>query len=274
MLRRVLPALLTALGAVLAGALVWVLAVRVAAVGRIDAQAFHGFLVVGNTRAGDTAEVFAGLVDPAPFLILAAALVGVAAARRRPRHALVAVAMLIGSAVTTQLLKQLLASDRAHPPPYGAHALADAWPSGHTTAATALALCLVLVVAPRARPAAAAVAGAFTVMVGYSLIALGHHWPSDVAGGFCVAVAWMAAGVAALRLAGTPEEEAAARRPHIVAAMVGTAAGGAALALALLRPGGVIGYAVDHTSAVALAGALGAAGLALVGATALALRRA
>lgn len=72
------------------------------------------------------------------------------------------------------------------------------WPSGHLTAATSLALCVVLVAPVALRPYAV-VAGALGVLAtAYSILVIGSHHPSDVAGGMLVAGAWTGVVVAAL----------------------------------------------------------------------------
>ena len=75
------------------------------------------------------------------------------------------------------------------------------WPSGHATAATALALSVVLVVPPRLRPVTAVLALLFIAGVGISLLILAWHMPSDVLGGYLMAALWMALAVAGLRAA-------------------------------------------------------------------------
>ena len=61
-----------------------------------------------------------------------------------------------------------------------------------------LALCAVLAAPPRLRPAVARAMAAFAVAVCYSFLALGWHYPSDVLGGFLVALDWTLLGAAAL----------------------------------------------------------------------------
>ncbi|MER7581665.1 phosphatase PAP2 family protein [Kitasatospora sp. NPDC097691] len=88
-----------------------------------------------------------------------------------------------------------LAFDRARPgfsDPVS-HAGGPAFPSGHAMASTIT--CAVLVsllwyrVRRRGRTAASAVAAATVLTIGWTRIALGVHWPSDVLGG------WLAAGI-------------------------------------------------------------------------------
>ena len=74
-----------------------------------------------------------------------------------------------------------------------------------------LALCAVLVAPPALRTAAAVLGGALAVGVGYALLVLGWHYPSDVLGGFLVAGLWTSLAVAALHRVEAPEP---ARRPE------------------------------------------------------------
>ena len=108
--------------------------------------------------------------------------------------------MLVGGAnLTTQILKQLLDHHRYQPILGYYQVGATSFPSGHSTAAMAMALALVLVVPRSWRPAAAAIGGCFALAVGCSVVVLHHHYPSDVAGGWLVAGGWGFAVVAGLR---------------------------------------------------------------------------
>jgi len=78
---------------------------------------------------------------------------------------------------------------------------AASWPSGHSSAALALAMSAVLVAPPRLRVPVAILGGAFALAVGCSLLILAWHMPSDVIGGYLVATFWTALAVAALRAA-------------------------------------------------------------------------
>ena len=77
-----------------------------------------------------------------------------------------------------------------------------------------LALCCVLVVGPQLRALAALLGAGYAIAVGYALVALGWHLPSDVLGGFLVAATFTLLGAAALAAleARRPERVRAARR--------------------------------------------------------------
>lgn len=101
--------------------------------------------------------------------------------------------------LTAETLKPLLA--HTHALPGGYWVTAASWPSGHATAATALAMCAVLVAPRRLRPTVAALGALFAAAVGFSLLVLAWHLPSDVLGGYLVGALWTALAVAGLRAA-------------------------------------------------------------------------
>ena len=274
MLRR--PSILLCLAAAFAatGALAYVLALHTDAGGRLDAEVLEGFAGLGGDRAAALAADLVRFIDPGPYAVLGAALLVVALAGGHARHALVAAVVLAGAALTSQLLKPLLAAPRPHMSPVAADILDASWPSGHTTGATALALCLVLVAPPRLRPLAAAAGGAFAVAIGFSLLVVADHYPSDVLGGFCVAGTWVALGLAALRLTDARAAGLSLRPGSLLvptAGVVLTALAGAA-AVALARPSAAFAFAQEHTTFVAGALVLAVVGLGVVGTAALALR--
>ena len=113
----------------------------------------------------------------------------VALLRGRPRVALAVGAIILGANMTTEVLKHLLSAPRAGSlfPGGVAPVSPRSLPSGHSTAAMSLALASVLAAPARLRPAVAALGASLAIAVGYSLLATGVHFPSDVSGGFLVA---------------------------------------------------------------------------------------
>jgi membrane-associated phospholipid phosphatase len=184
-------------------AAVWAVALRTSAGSRLDQSLLEGFLGLGGPRGHGLADRFARLADPAPMALFAAALAVLALVRRRPLMAFTTLAVLAGAGVTTQVLKRVTAEPRAIESLPAAHVAPESWPSGHATAAMAVALCLIAVAPPRWRPHAAAVGGAFALGVGGSVLVLGWHLPSDVLGGYCVAAAWVLIGAAGGSLTGS-----------------------------------------------------------------------
>jgi hypothetical protein len=120
-----------------------------------------------------------------------------------------------------------------------------------------LALALVIVSSPRWRPLAATVGGLLTVGMVFSLLVLGSHYPSDVAGGILVATGWACLSTAALRLELSPT----VRGPALAAAIVA----GAGVLVILSRPGEAFAYAAANTTFVLGALMLFSAALVLSG---------
>jgi hypothetical protein len=172
----------------------------------------------------------------------------------------------------------------------GAHVDPAAFPSGHATAAMSIALAAVLVAPPRARPFAALLGAAFALSMGFCIVSLGWHFPSDVVGGFLLATGWTLVIAAALRAAAGRWPERSGRTRVTAAFQRGVDAvatlGAAALAFGLVlgtglvattifvsHPSAVVDFADEHTAIVAVgAGIALAAAVLLAGVTA-ALRR-
>jgi membrane-associated phospholipid phosphatase len=265
-----------ALACAIAGAVVWLLALRTYTVARLDNVVLAEFLGLGGERTERLARAITSLADPIPFLAFAVALCATAVLRRSPGRALVAALALGGATVTTQGLKTLLAQPRPFPAPTEWPLTDASWPSGHATAAMSLALCLVLVCPARWRPIAAAVGGAFGVAVAYSLEVDGWHYASDVIGGFLVAAGWFALAIALLRAGEPPGDEAPVGMPAAVAptALTGLAGAGVTAAVLVLDPLGWFTDTEDLTALVVALAAVGAAGLAVAAVAAAALRHA
>ena len=158
---------------------------------------------------------FVNLGDLAALLVMLAAvcLIGLGFGRRR--EVLVAIVVVAGANVTTQVLKGVLehartkAFERGWELPWP-----DSFPSGHTTAAASIAVALLLVVPAGYRLLAAGVGLGLTGVVGLSVVILGWHYPSDVFGAFLVVGTWGFCALAYLRQRREREVETSPRRPE------------------------------------------------------------
>jgi membrane-associated phospholipid phosphatase len=178
-------------------ALVWVLAELVPAVHVRDAVALNDFTRLDRQPVDWVASHLIHLLEPSLFILWGVALVAFAIARERPRTALAVVVVMGLAPLTSETLKPLLAHSHAS---VGGIFIGDAsWPSGHSTAGMALALSAVLVAPARLRPVTMTLGALFAAAVGISLLILAWHMPSDVIGGYLVAIFWTALVVAALR---------------------------------------------------------------------------
>jgi membrane-associated phospholipid phosphatase len=261
----------------------WYVAHYVGFVKRADVSILGGFAELHRPRLDSVTSFVAQSCDPHPYVVLAAVPVLVALVRGRPRVAITVGAIMLAANETTQLLKPLLAAPRdtvSWDPIINA-----SWPSGHATAAMSLALCVVIAVPARRRPMVAAVMSGFAIVVCYSFLELGWHYPSDVLGGFLVAATWTLLGAAGLSLyearrPSAARNETATDRPAFSIGEALTPAAALLLAAAILvglillaRPHAVLDYARAHETFVIGAAAIAAVGLTLASGLMLMLRR-
>lgn len=225
------------------------------------------------------ARRFVSGFDPNPYVYLVLVPLVVALLRGRPRVVLAIGVIILGANATTELLKHVLVSPR--PGEFVPGSAISSWPSGHATAAMSLALATVLAVPARLRPAAAALGAVLAIAVGYSVLATGLHYPSDVLGGYLVAAVWTLAAVAGLLAAERrwPLNRASGGPPVSLRAVLGAPGaviGGAAvlgLILVVSRPHDVISYASAHQAFVVEAAGIAALSLAVSTAVLLSVRR-
>jgi membrane-associated phospholipid phosphatase len=272
--------LLTLAGASALGAFtVWLAAFHMPGLRLLDGGAMQAFTGVARPPLEPSIRGVARLANPTWFLAASAALTLVALLRRRLLMAAVVPAILLSANATTQLLKPALTDPRVLDL-HGVQAIyPGSWPSGHSTAAMSLALCLVLVVGPRLRPLAALLGAGYAIAVGYSLIALGYHLPSDVFGGYLVAATFTLLGVAALAAleARVPARAARHRPPLPLSPPVLGAAATLLLtcvgAAAVVRAPDMALSALEHPTAIAAGAGIAALGIALTAGLAVVLRR-
>ena len=137
-------------------------------------------------------------ISIASLALGSAAIMLVAFARRRPHLAFTAAAVILGSNVTTQLLKRVLLDRPDLIVRLDRFVLLHSFPSGHSTVAMSLAVGLVIVVPARARPLAALGGLGYATLVGAGTVTAGWHRPSDVVGAYLVVMAWAGGSLALL----------------------------------------------------------------------------
>jgi membrane-associated phospholipid phosphatase len=167
----------------------------------------------------------------------------------------------------TQALKHALAQPRLVDW-LGSNQVGDAsWPSGHATAAMALALAGVLAARPGHRRAAVVAGAVFAGAVAVAVLALAWHFPSDVLGGFLVAAAWALGVLAGLEVLEPARRTLAwddvRRFARLAGGVVAASALAAGLALALRSAGAVESLVVPAKLAGAVVIAVAAAALPL-----------
>jgi undecaprenyl-diphosphatase len=161
-------------------------------------------LVVHDPTLVTVLDVFSFLGSVPVMIALFTALVVWLVWQRLPRLAAFVAVTMIGSSVLNELIKALV--DRARPvlPEPVAHAAGRSFPSGHAQGAVVAYSVLLLVFLPKLRGkqrALAIAAAVFMVLaIGFSRIALGVHFVTDVLAGYVLGAAWVAAMVAVFNL--------------------------------------------------------------------------
>ena len=256
----------------------------------LDARALRGFMGLQSADSYVVMLKLSHLGDARWVVLQAGLLAGVALLRGRPRVAFAVVALVGLTSVSSQLLKALLEYPRWEGEQAYASVSAQAFPSGHSTAAMAIAVAGLLIAPQRIRPVAAVAGCALALTVGFAVVSIGWHFPSDVAGGFLLAATWGLAIALALRWADArrPERAVPGRAAAVVrratdavtttGLTVAVLAGGvllvvAALVIGLARPGELVAVARDHSAALVVGSALAALAMSLLTAITLGLRR-
>jgi membrane-associated phospholipid phosphatase len=278
-------ATIAALTLAVAFALVWVCVYHLGPVARLDSSLYYDFTAIAaRPHVNSLASLFASLCDPGPYDYLAAVPIAIALLRRRPLLAAGLALMMIAAAGSAELLKDVLSQPHPGGSVFGA-LQGGSWPSGHSTAATALSLSLVMASPARLRPYAATLGAAFSLAVVYSVLVLGWHYPSDVLGGILLAAVYAALTIAAISAI---EGRRAARRPvparrlepkfgweqaltppalAAFTAMLG------ALALLIVRPSATVAFISTHHALLVAVAALAVLSCAAATSVALAVRR-
>jgi membrane-associated phospholipid phosphatase len=225
----------------------------------------------------DISTAFAVTCDWIQYTVIVVLLLWAVWRWRGPRIAAAAGLLLVGANVSSQVLKELLAYPRDRPPvPHvHHHFIADAaYPSGHGTAAMALAAAVLLAVPRANRPLAAVVGLVYTLGVSFSILVLQWHFVSDVIGGFLLATAWSLVALAAYRAAQlkwparggmrSAARQAVALADWRVSAGVVLIGVLLAVAVALTRISQIVTLAKTHTAFVVAVTAIAASAAALL----------
>jgi undecaprenyl-diphosphatase len=146
-------------------------------------------------------KVLSAIGSAPVYLVAFGALAAWLARRGRVRQAIFVAVAMAGGSLLNWLVK--LAVNRARPvlPDPVAHANGLSFPSGHAQSAMVAACVLLVVFWPALggarRLAAVTLAAAGVLAIGFSRVALGVHYVSDVLAGYLLGVAWVMALAAA-----------------------------------------------------------------------------
>lgn len=170
----------------------------------VDSAALEG-AVIGRGRIIEPVRQVLEVVSVGSLAAAGLLAGAVALLRRRFLLAAVAVGVVVGSNVTTQVLKyQVLQRPDLGLSVEGMSG--NTLPSGHTTVAMSVGAAFVLVAPSRLRALVAVLAAGYGATTGVATLSAGHHRPSDAIAACLVVGAW-AAGLAALTVLVVPTRE-------------------------------------------------------------------
>ena len=164
----------------------------------IDVGVFRALAMIEGMTPGWAIELAQGLTSVGNLstrvVILLCAIAAFLLARRRG-EAIVLVAGTLTAVVATSVIKEAFGRARPFLVPHLSDYANPSFPSGH--ASNTMAMLLLLALLTR-RPWAIAAALGLAFAVGWSRVALGVHWPTDVIGGWMLGagIALVAAGAA------------------------------------------------------------------------------
>jgi membrane-associated phospholipid phosphatase len=237
----------------------------------LDARVLNAFTRLREYDVDGVLDRVVHLGDPLPYLFVGSAIVLTALARQRPRLAITLAVILVAAPLTAEIIKELTAHARSHSVRFADHISNASWPSGHTTGAMTAALCAVMAAPRNLRPLVAVLGGAYALLIGYTVIALVWHFPSDVIAAYLLSMSFALGGLAVVRR--WPDRVPAAARAAHPAPGLGAAAVAAGViamvGLSFVRPGQLLDDAAANTTLFAA----GAGIAALTGALALVLVR-
>jgi undecaprenyl-diphosphatase len=160
----------------------------------------HGY-AVGHQWFVTAMKVISTAGSSSMYLLVFGVVAGWLAWRRHPRLAAFVVVTMVGNSLLNSVVKA--AVNRARPvlPDPVAHAPGVSFPSGHAQAAVVAYSVLLLVFLPSLREPwrriAVVVAVLMVLAIGFSRVALGVHYASDVLAGYVLGAAWVTAMTAA-----------------------------------------------------------------------------
>lgn len=129
------------------------------------------------------------------LFLLTSSVVGYLIIQRRYRAAVLVTVAVVGGALLSQLLKDLVGRPRPTLVPHGMYVYSTSFPSGHSMLSAATYLTLAALMArlqPRRRLQIymMTLGLLITSLVGVSRVYLGVHWPTDVLAGWTAGAVW------------------------------------------------------------------------------------
>ena len=157
-----------------------------------DTSLYSWLYAAGDTVAARNAIFWSRLGSWIPLTIVTLAAAVFLIFYRRRRAALLLV-MVFGGRLLEELQKLLIDRPRPGQSPHLEAVSSMSFPSAHAANSmiTYVAVALLLPVPHRFRAIAVGIAVAISLQIGWSRVALGVHWPSDVIGGWAFATFWI-----------------------------------------------------------------------------------
>ena len=153
----------------------------------------HGFAVRHGTFTS-IMRVISDIGTTPAWIVILAPVVGWLLYRRLPKLAAFVVVTAAGSSLLNNLIKLIVGRARPHLADPVAVAAGKSFPSGHSQAALvgyAILVAVFLPAVPRRRRWLLVVpAGLMVLLIGFSRIALGVHFLSDVIGAYLIGTVW------------------------------------------------------------------------------------
>jgi undecaprenyl-diphosphatase len=199
--------------AAIAAIAVWLAALFL---GGEDAAADEGFRAALYAPRGASLSGFAATITWLGDGVVLGAVAVLAALylffTRRLRAALLLITVFTGR-LLVELQKLIAGRDRPGVDDHLEAVTSMSFPSSHAANSmiTYLAIALLVPVAQRNRSLSIAAALILTLLIGWSRIALGVHWPSDVIGGWAFGLLWVAVCIRLASARGEAEPSANAR---------------------------------------------------------------
>ncbi len=172
------------------------LVLQYASVRTISGQMLDTVALYGNSLGRRTVDgpldVALNAVSAVSLVLVLVVIGAVAAVRRRYSLAIMSAVVVVGSSLTTYVLKSQLITRPEFGVDPARSGAGNSFPSGHTTAASAFAIGLTLVLPPAARGIASVIGATYAAVVGIATLSSGWHRPSDVVAAYLIAGGWAA----------------------------------------------------------------------------------
>jgi membrane-associated phospholipid phosphatase len=172
------------------------LVLQYASVRTISGQMLDTVALDGNSLGRRTVDgpldVALNAVSVVSLVLVLVVIGAVAAVRRRYSLAIMSATVVVGSSLTTYVLKSQLITRPEFGVDPARSGAGNSFPSGHTTAAAAFAIGLTLVLPPAARGIASVIGATYAAVVGIATLSSGWHRPSDVVAAYLIAGGWAA----------------------------------------------------------------------------------